>query len=303
MRRRTPETGSLESRPVRGPAHSVRGPGRVWAGVLALLTSVLWMPACSLLPFGASAGDDEEPLPVAVVETLNSLSLAAQSEGEGVVTALDIEVQIEPKTPGLFRILGRGPRGRGVDDALIQLTVAWKDFAGTTPTSFGGRRSRPTAFGDDGEARFGQPFRRRFLWELDPAHASVLARRVEAHARLHPVDVVGESVRSGGVRMEFPSVSLESFSRPASGTLAEWFEQPVDEREPDELFLRAAQAPVEHRVDVIVQLVGQLAGLKGQQQEAGFGALHFMTGQTHGRSAFAWEAWLKESGLAGTLEP
>jgi hypothetical protein len=190
----------------------------------------------------------------------------------------------------VFRVVGRGLAGRS-DDAMLQVSVRWRDFVGISPTSFGGRKTWPMPFGEDGEAEREAPLVRRVTLALDAPQAHVLARQVEVSMRLHPVDVVGEEVRSGGARLDFDPVVLDSFARAPRGTLDELLAAsgPVD---PSELFLRGAATPPELREHAIERLVEALPRISGAEREAAFGALHFLTGETHGRQVFAWEAWL-----------
>jgi hypothetical protein len=272
---------------------------------VSVSTSLAW--ACVVLGVLVSLGcastsengaGADEPLPVAVIETLNTLHLVANDGQGGLARQLLIELSIEPKMLGIHQIVGRGPEGGLADDALIQLTVSWKDFVGLTNTSFGGRQSRPTVFGDGGEASFGAPFRRTFELELNTPQPGVLARRVQVSARLHPLDVISEVARSAGARMEFPEASIETLSRQPAGSLSEWFEEGA-ERDPEELFLSAASTPIDRRPQVLARLIGSLASLNRVERDAGFGALHFLTGATNGRSVYAWEAWLREQPTTG----
>ncbi len=265
-----------------------RRDARLLAGVVAIVLLGPGLPSCAT---GAGADDEDEPPPVGVVETLDTLSLAAPPGG--IATTVAITLGIEPLGLGDFTVVGRGPRDGVADDAQLQLSLQWRDFVGTSPTSFGGRRSWPTAFGDDGRAARGAPLQRTFAAELDAPQPHVLARRITVSARFHPIDLVSELVRSGGARMEFPEAVLETLAREPEGTLAEWFELDGD-RDPEELFLRAAAAPVAQREQVVTRLISTLAALKGAEREAGFGALHFLTGETQGRSVYAWETWLRE---------
>ena len=258
----------------------------LWALSVLLLLSA---PSCRAL-LGVSSDDGELP-PVGVVETLNTLEVKADGGDYEIAARIELQVVIEPKTLGVFRVVGRGPGGGTVDDALIQLTVSWKDFVGLSPTSFGGRKSSPTLFGDSGDARRGEPLRRVFEIALETPQPQVLARRVELSARFHPLDVVGDEVRSAGARMEFPPITIETLARVPGGTLTEWFHE-GDERDPAELFLRAAASPPERRMRVIKRLIDSLASLNASERDAGFGALHFLTGVTNGRSLYAWETWL-----------
>jgi hypothetical protein len=238
----------------------------------------------------ANAADENAPV-VGVVETLNTLTLTSNGGRDGLATQVFVELSIEPKILGEFRLIGRGSGDGPAQDALVQLTMSWKDFPGLSPTSYGGRRSGPTVFGDDGDASRGSPLRRTFELSVGNPDPSVLARRVEVSARFHPIDLVGEEVRSAGARMDFPKASLETLAREPGGTLQQWFEE-GGERDPAELFLRAAATPEGQRDAVVEFLVGSLASLKGPEREAAFGALHFLTGVTNGRSVYAWETWL-----------
>ena len=257
-----------------------------WGLSVLLLLSA---PSCRAL-FGGASDSGELP-PVGVVETLNTLEARAGGGDDEIATRLELEVVIEPKTPGVFQVIGQRPGGGPLDDALIQLTVSWKDFVGLSPTSFGGRKSRPTLFGESGEASRGAPLRRLFEIELDAPQPRVLARRVELSARFHPLDVVGDEVRSAGSRMDFPPIAVETVARAPGGTLAEWFQE-GEGRDPAELFLRAASSPPERRLRVIQRLIYSLASLNAAERVAGVGALHFLTGVTNGRSLYAWETWL-----------
>ena len=257
--------------------------------VLLLCVAVVGVPAC------ASPHAEVDSLQVVTLETTNTLQL--ESRNDGIVHQLAIELGIEPKVPGEFVVIGHSREGRQ-DDALLQLTVRWRDFVGTSPTSFGGSRSRPVPFGDDGRMSRGEPLTREFVVPLDSAQPHVLARTVDATARLHPVDVLGEEVRSGGARLEFPVTRIETLARAPGGTLAEWFNADTT-RDPDELFLRAAASAPEERGAVVGQLVKALSALKGPEREACFGALHFLTGETRGRSVYSWETWLRARQVEG----
>ena len=251
----------------------------------------LWT-ACLLL-FGflgcASTGEpEEEPLPVAVIETFRELRLS--SPDEGLTREVRVEMRVESLEPGVYQLLGRGRRLK-VDDAMLQVNVRWRDFVGLSPTSYGGRRSWPLEFGEDGLMERGLPLVREVPIELDEPQERVLARQVTVSMRLHPVDVVGEEVRSGGARMEFPPARIDSYRRQPEGELLPYLLSP-EERDPSELFLRAVAVPEAKREEHLELLIGHLSKLDGADREAAFGALHFLTGETHGRQVYAWETWL-----------
>lgn len=302
MQSRTPRlTASFA--PARGRPFGVRVSERARAGKPTGFAQVLVVALLVIATSGcrSTTGGEGEPPAVGVVETLNTLRLSSNGGEDALATKVYVELGIEPKILGEFRVLGRGGNGRPAQDALVQLSITWKDFVGVSPTSFGGRKSRPTVFGDDGDARFGSPLRRTFELTLDPPPPKVLARRVEVSARFHPLDIVGEEVRSAGARLDFSRASLETLARAPGGVLAEWFEE-GGERDPEELFLRAAATPPDRRLEVVEWLIGSLASLKGAEREAGYGALHFLTGVTNGRSVYAWEAWLMKQSWSDPAE-
>jgi len=253
------------------------------AGLAALVLAAALQSACA-----QTTTAEDDALPVAVVEMLCEQRLTGLTDG--VALAVDCELLIEPKEPGTFRVLGRG-RGGGADDAMLQVSVRWRDFVGVSLTSFGGRRTWPLPFSDDGEAQRGAPLTRHLQLDLEAPQAHVLARRVDVSLRLHPVDVLGEEYRSGGARLEFAPATLECLVRQPDGTLDELLAAPGP-RNPEELFLRAAATPLEQREHVIELLVKSLSRLNGSEREAAFGGLYFLTGESHGRQVFAWEAWL-----------
>jgi hypothetical protein len=254
-----------------------------WAGLL-------FAGACV-----ASVVDEGAALPITDFESLNRMTLV--SKGEGLVEALEVSLAIEPKIPGEYTILGRLPEGSGVSDAMIVFSLHWKDFVGVSSTTSGRERPEIVEFGGDGELSRKAPFSRAYSFDLDRPRANVLARLVEVRATLHPIDVRSTEIRSGGARVVFDSVRLESLLRPATATIDELLAQDSP-RDPVEIFLGAAQTPEVDRPRVIELLVGALAGLPVRERSACFGALHFLTGNTQGSDVYLWEAWLRDRAAA-----
>jgi hypothetical protein len=258
----------------------------------ALPALVAWLAILGALAPGiccAAPAAQEKELPVAVVETARRLAIHA--EGDGLVQEVGIELTLFPLESWPVDVLGRRPEGQTGDDALVEIRVKWTDYAGVMPMSWGRSFRRAVPFGADGEASRDEPLVRTFSLHLDPPEDRALARRLEAWARLHPVDVVGPEVRSGGVSLEFPTATAETFRRVPEASLEDLLAAD-DPPDPADVFLAAVTRATRERAVVLRQLVEALPRLSEERREPVFGALQYLTEETHGRSVARWEEWL-----------
>ncbi len=255
-------------------------PGRSTAAALLGLVLVV---GCASPPVTDDVVEATE-LPLKLIEPVGTL--AGTVVGDGLATRLRVVASLEAvgELP-LTAVTQRGP-GEAGDDALLDFTLRWKDFSGRGPVSSGRTVHELVPFGPGGVALPGAPLQRAFEMSLTPPQ-DVLARRVEVSGRLYVLDLSDGEGRTGGALVPFSATVVESYARPASRPLSEL----LVEGEPEELFLAAVSADAGEREGVIGQLIGGLGGLRGPAREAAFGALLYLTGETHGRSEYRWMTW------------
>ncbi|GJM20170.1 MAG: hypothetical protein DHS20C15_00850 [Planctomycetota bacterium] len=238
---------------------------------------------------------------VGELELNSSLSVAvhpgAPQSVDGEVVENDLarevalELQVWPKDPVELELIS-APMTGADQGALLEVSLRWVDFLGLAPTSFGRSIKTFRPFGDDQVFSQAERLSRVFRFELEEPEARVLARRLTITARLHPLDLVAAAAerRTGGARVDFPKQQSYSLRRVPAQDLEACLSDPAAV-EPDELFLAAvheAHADPHARVG---RLVEALPGASGMQREALFGALHFLTDATQGRSVTRWQAW------------
>lgn len=233
-----------------------------------------------------------------VIETARRLRVVPRTEG--LPQEVRVELTLFPLEPWTVEVLGQRPEGQAGDDALVEIRVKWTDFAGVQPMSWGRSYRMAIPFGGDGEASREEPLVRSFLVPIDPAEERALARRIEAWARLHPVDLLGPEVRSGGASLEFPLAEAETFRRVPEASLAALLDAP-GEAAPEDVFLAAVSRPADERGEVLRLLVEALPRLPDERREPLFGALQYLTGETRGRSVARWEEWLAQQ--VGEVRP
>ena len=217
--------------------------------------------------------------------------LEVQSTAPGLAPGVLVTTLIEPEGLLPLRVMGRRAYLEAGDPSLLDVRVRFEDFPGRGPVSSARSVHELLEYGADGEARPGQPLARPFTVELDPLR-DALARRVVVSARLFVVDLTDDEGRSGSLALEFAPTKLETFRRPARrGTGAGGVLAALGDPDADELFLAAVTTPAAGREEVVGRLVAELPRLDGDHQEAAFAALLYLTGESHGRSEYRWQAW------------
>lgn len=229
----------------------------------------------------------EDLPPLGKLELRPELSLAAEGgpESGGLGHEIAAEVRLTPLVNGEWTLLSQ-PAGEH-QGGLLEVSLSWKDFVGTSPSSFGRSLKTVRAFGEDLDFSAERPLSRLFRFDVPLPEARILARRVSLSVRLHPVDIRGVALRTGGSRIDFPVASLETYRRDAATPFAEL----AADADPEELFLAAAQVTNSLRSERVGEVIARLDATKGPQREAFFGALQFLTGITQGRSVARWEDW------------
>ena len=257
-----------------------------------LLLAALAAWASTACAASRPAGQVEAPPPpprLAAIETRRLLTLRPADSGIQLVAV--VQLSLAPKDPLALEVVGLRPAGEPGDDAVVEVQLAWTDFEGLHPTSFGGSMRRVVPFGAGGPASRDEPLVVSLSFDLPPAEARVLARRVRAWARLHPVDMSAGALHTGGASVEFEATSALSFQEQPEGSLAEALVQ--EDGSPRALFLLAvgagaAAATEDERLSALIEALPELTGAR---MEATFGALQCLTGETHGRSVYRWQSW------------
>lgn len=257
--------------------------GRV--GRLLLIGLVLLAAAGCASPSPAAAEQPERQ--IREIETLARARL--EPVAEGLARQVRLVLTLAPLDPLELEVLGRRPADQQGHDGLLEVSVRWKDHLGVRPDSRGGSFRTTVPMGEDGLATREQPFERPWVLDLPDPAPGVLARSVSVVARLHPVDLRSERYRTAGVTVPFEGAGLASFAPAPEGD------------EAAALFLESVGAgqPEADPLERIAAAVAALPSTAGPSREALFGALHFLTGQTNGRSVGRWQAWWEQAREAG----
>lgn len=216
----------------------------------------------------------------------------AESGRIGLAREVAVECRLTPKEPIQLELIA-APVGTAAQGALLEVSLRWTDFVGVTPTSFGRSTKGFHRFGEDARFDKSAPLSRVFRFDLDEPEARVLARRLVVSSRLHPVDLVAPELelRTGGARIEFPQRETHSLRRAPSRELEACLAE-LEAVEPEELFLAAVHEALRDPAARVARLVAVLPEVpEGLHREALFGALHFLTGTTQGRSVARWQSW------------
>ena len=264
---------------------------------LGLLAAALLVAACqttSGLGSDVSGGSPEEgELTLGRIETTARTSLVLDvppDAADGLARVVRVDLSLAPRDAVPLQIIATPPAGSDVLPAFVEVELAWQDFLGVQPTSWGRTVPSHLPFGSDGEARRDAPVRRSLTLELEEPSARVLARTVEARPRLRPVDLRVGAVHTAGQPIAFPTARVTSLRRPPKASLAEALV--ADPPQPDEVFLAAAQEGESDRVVTLYALLDALAAASPRTREAIFGSLLYLTGTTNGRSEAQWRAWV-----------
>lgn len=210
----------------------------------------------------------------------------------GLAREVAVECRLTPKEPIQLELIA-APVGTATQGALLEVSLRWTDFVGVTPTSFGRSTKGFHRFGEDARFDKAAPLSRVFRFDLDEPEARVLARRLVVSSRLHPVDLVAPELelRTGGARIDFPQRETHSLRRAPSRDLEACLAE-LEAVEPEELFLAAVHEALRDPAARVARLVAVLPEVpEGLHREALFGALHFLTGTTQGRSVARWQSW------------
>lgn len=245
------------------------------------LALTLTLAACVA---GCVSSDEGADLPFKAIEPLTTGRVEVL--GSGLAERIRYTTRIEPTTEMPLTVVGLRPESDIGDDAVLDITVRVVDFPGTGPISQGFSMHAVGAYGPGGVAAAGAPLEQSTEVELRPAQP-VLARRVEAFARLFVIDLQAEDGRSGNMMLTFPVATAESLVRPPTRSLLE----ALGGEDPAELFLAAAAMSGEQRDTAISQLIDGLSYASPSIREAIYGALLYLTGETHGRSEYRWRDW------------
>jgi len=209
----------------------------------------------------------------------------------GLAREVAVECRLSPKEPIQLELIA-APVG-AAQGALLEVSLRWTDFVGVTPTSYGRSTKGFHRFGDDERFDKAEPLSRVFRFDLEAPEPRVLARRLVVTSRLYPVDLVAPDLelRTGGARIDFPQRETHSLRRAPAQDLESCLAD-LTEVEPEELFLAAVHEAVHDPAARVARLVGALPDVpEGLHREALFGALHFLTGTTQGRSVPRWQSW------------
>ena len=236
----------------------------------------------------ATPGPGREPArPLVGVQPRMELRLSTPDDGPA--RTLRVSVLVEPTDGVPFSVVPVGGDGSG----LLELTVRWHDFR-AEPTTSGRSTQAVLPWVGAGRAEDGAPLVMTTSVALgDPRDA--LARRITVDGRLIGVDLVREDGHTGGSLFNLARATLETSPLPPAGTL----ERQLQEGDPAGIFLSAVASPPAVREDVVGRLVAALPESGGAGREAIFGALLFLTGETHGRDVWRWTTWWKQREAAG----
>jgi len=215
--------------------------------------------------------------------------LALSTPGDGLARQVELQLSLTPKDPLELEVLGVRPEGQVGSDGLVEVAVRWKDHLGVRPDSRGGSFRTTLPMGPDGTASQEQPFTRSWTVNLPEPEARVLARSVSVSVKLHPVDLRSELYRTAGVTVPFDGAALDSFApAPEGDAAAVRFLDAV-----------AAGQPERDLVTLVGAALAALPEADGADRDALFGALHFLSGQTNGRSVARWQTWWEAAQRAG----
>ena len=217
------------------------------------------------------------------------MELRLSSPDDGPAQTLRVSVLVEPTDGVPLSVVPLGGDGSG----LLELTVRWHDFR-AQPTVSGRSTQAVLPWTGAGRAEDGAPLVMTTSISLgDPQGA--LARRITVEGRLIGVDLVREDGHTGGAMFNLAPATLETAPLPPAGSL----EQHLQAGDAEGVFLSAVASPSAVREDVIGRLVAALPDSSGASREAVFGALLFLTGETHGRDVWRWTTWWKQRKAAG----
>lgn len=261
------------------------------ARALGCLLACALLPACESTPAGDPLADPEEPLTLGAIETTTRSSLVAEpGADDGLARVVRVDLSLAPRDAVPLQVIATPPEGSGVLPAFVEVELAWQDYLGVQPTSWGRTVPSHLPFGPDGEARRGDPIVRSLTIELEDPSPSVLARVLEARPTLRPVDLRVGSVHTGGQPVRFPAARVATLRRAPSAPLATLLGAP--DVAPAEVFLAAAHEGEQQRTVTLYALLDSLAEAPRPVREAIFGALLYLTGTTNGRSEAQWRAWV-----------
>jgi hypothetical protein len=234
--------------------------------------------------FGCTSTHDRGDRPFKQIDTLTTARVEVM--GTGLAERIRYITRIEPEAESSLTVVGQRASGEDGDDALLDIAIRVVDFPGIGPVSQGFSMHAIVPYGPGGVASPGSPLEQATEVGLRPAR-SVLARRVEAFARLIVIDILEEDGRTGSVVLTFPLTVAESLARRPAHSLLE----ALGGEDPEELFLAAAATDTDVRDVAIGQLIEGLSYGAPQIREATFGSLLYLTGETHGRSEYRWKDW------------
>jgi len=239
-------------------------------------------------PGGCSAtgaGSEAQP-PGRLVSFDTRFELRLSTLEDGPSRSLRVAVLVEPLDGLPLEVAPADGESAG----LLELRVRWQDF-GAAPASVGRTTQVVLPWSVAGLARPGAPLVLSTTVALgEPGEA--LARRVTVEGRVIGIELLRDDLRSGGLLRSLPAVQLEMTALPPAGSL----ERHLAEGDPEGIFLAAAavSGATERREEVLGRLIEALPDSGGAAREALFGALLFLTGETHGRDTWRWTNWWRE---------
>ncbi len=267
-----------------------------------------WWRGASLLSlscvFTACVADPRLNYPPRPITPTTLLSL--ESGNSGIVEELRVTYSVQPPPGEEWDIVTDRPWGEPGDDGRLQGHIAWTDFSGEGPVSWGRAVTRQFSIVREGGEGDETPWTGEIRFPL-PTPGKVLARRISVDLVLFPVDVVirdkneqgeGESGRvvgrSGGIPINFQKTTLESFVG-GDKSLRPRVWDPLNDNSQNarETFLWAVTSPADLVWDTLDQLVTMVLseGVPNSVKDAAYGGLTYCTDLQLGRDAHRWRAW------------